>query len=178
MAVMTQRAYARKRGTALSTVQRAISSGRITTLGDGRIDSDAADQEWTANTKTRGPVVRPQQDDDQEAFGAAQYTKARAVREHYQARLAKIEYEEKIASLVSKDEVKIAQFNIDRQRRDAMLNLADRVCAGIAAEIKDMLIAAGLPPERADKMDMARVHEILSVEIRKGLNDYADSLAN
>ena len=118
------------------------------------------------------------QEDDQEAFGAAQYTKARAVREHYQARLAKIEYEEKVASLVSKDEVKIAQFNIDRQRRDAMLNLADRVCAGIAAEIKDMLIAAGLPPERADKMDMARVHEILSVEIRKALNDYADSLAN
>jgi hypothetical protein len=178
MAVLTQRAYARKRGTALSTVQRAISSGRITTLPDGRIDSDQADQEWAANTKTRGPVVRHQQEDDQEAFGAAQYNKARAVREHYQARLAKIEYEEKVGSLVSKDEVKIAQFNIDRQRRDAMLNLADRVCAGIAAEIRDMLIAAGLPPERADKMDMARVHEILSVEIRKGLNDYADSLAN
>ena len=81
-----------------------------------------ADQDWAANTKTRGPVVRHQPEDDQEAFGAAQYTKARAVREHYQARLAKIEYEEKVASLVSKDEVKIAQFNIDRQRRDAMLN--------------------------------------------------------
>jgi hypothetical protein len=167
MAVLSQRAYARHRGTARSTVQKAISSGRISVLPDGRIDSDQADQEWAANTKTRGPVVRHQPDDDQEAFGAAQYTKARAVREHDQARLAKIEYE-----------VKIAQFNIGRQRRDSMLNLADRVCAGIAAEIKDMLIAAGLPPDRADKIDMACVHEILSVEIRKGLNDYADSLAN
>lgn len=43
-------------------------------------------------------------------FGAAQYTKARAVREHYQARLAKLEYEEKVASLISKDEVQVATF--------------------------------------------------------------------
>ena len=178
MAVMTQRAYARKRGTALSTVQRAISSGRISTLPDGRIESDQADQDWAANTKTRGPVVRHQPEDDQEAFGAAQYTKARAVREHYQARLSKIEYEEKVASLVSKDEVKIAQFNIDRQRRDAMLNIADRTCAAIAAEVKDILIAAGVPPEKADAIDMSRIHEIMVTEIRKGLNDYADGLVN
>src|ERR1039457_3161627 len=110
MAVMTQRAYARKRGTALSTVQRAISSGRISTLPDGRIESDQADQDWAANTKTRGPVVRHQPEDDQEAFGAAQYTKARAVRVHYQARLAKIEYEEKVAKLVPGDEVQVAEI--------------------------------------------------------------------
>ena len=69
-------------------------------------------------------------------------------------------------------------MSIDRQRRDAMLNLADRVCAGIAAEVKELLIAAGMLPESADKMNMARVHEILNIEIRKGLNEYADALAN
>jgi hypothetical protein len=180
MAVLSQRAYARHRGVGLSTVQKAISSGRISVLPDGRIDSDAADQEWEANTHKRGPVMgtRRQPEEDSDGFGAAQYTKARAVREHYQARLAKIEYEEKVGSLVSKDEVKIAQFNIDRQRRDAMLNLADRVCAAIAAEVKDIILAAGVPAERADAMDMSRVHEILTSEIRKGLNDYSDSLVN
>lgn len=180
MAILSQRAYARHRGTSLSTVQKAITSGRVSVLPDGRIDSDAADQEWEANTHKRGPVMgtRRQPEDDGDGFGAAQYTKARAVREHYQARLAKIEYEEKVASLVSKDEVKIAQFNIDRQRRDSMLNIADRVCASVAAEVKDILIAAGLPPEKADAIDMARVHEIMMVEIRKGLNDYSDSLVN
>lgn len=149
-------------------------------MPDGRIDSDAADQEWEANTHRRGPVIgtRRQPEDDGDGFGAAQYTKARAVREHYQARLAKIEYEEKVGTLVSKDEVKIAQFNIDRQRRDAMLNLADRTCAAIAAEVKDILLAAGVLPEKADAIDMSRIHEIMVTEIRKGLNDYADGLIN
>jgi formaldehyde-activating enzyme involved in methanogenesis len=67
---------------------------------------------------------RPPRDED-EVFGAAQYTKARAVREHYQARLAKLEYEEKVASLVSKDEVQVATFNTFRQYRDGMLNIPD-----------------------------------------------------
>ncbi len=180
MAALSQRAYARHRGTSLSTVQKAINTGRISVLPDGRIDSAAADQEWEAKTHKRGPVMgaRRQSDDESDAFGAAQYTKARAVREHYQARLAKIEYEERVGSLVSKDEVKIAQFNIDRQRRDAMLNIADRTCAAIAAEVKEILIAAGVPPEKADAIDMSRVHEILVTEIRKGLNDYADGLVN
>ncbi len=180
MAVLSQRAYARYRGTSLSTVQKAIHSGRVTVLPDGRIDADTADREWEANTKKRGPVMgaRRQPDDDGDAFGAAQYTKARAVREHYQARLAKIEYEEKVGSLVSKDEVKIAQFNIDRQRRDAMLNIADRVCAAIAAEARDLMLAAGVPAEKTNGMDMARVHTILMSEIRKGLNDYADALTD
>lgn len=180
MAVLSQRAYAKYRGTALSTVQKAITSGRISVLPDGRIDSDVADQEWEANTKKRGPIVgaRRQPEEDNDGFGAAQYTKARAVREHYLARLAKIEFEEKVGSLVSKDEVKIAQFNIDRQRRDAMLNIADRVCAAIAAEVKELLIAAGLPPERVDAMDMSRIHTIMVTEIRKGLNEYADDLVN
>lgn len=181
MAVLSQRAYARHRGVGLSTVQKAISSGRISVLPDGRIDSDAADRDWEANTHKRGPVVparRQPQEEDSDGFGAAQYTKARAVREHYQARLAKIEYEEKVGSLVSKDEVKIAQFNIDRQRRDAMLNIADRTCAAIAAEVKDILIAAGVPPEKADAIDMSRIHEIMVTEISKGLNDYADGLVN
>lgn len=176
MAILSQRGYARHRKMALSAVQKAISTGRISTLPDGRIDSDVADDEWEANTNAR--PARRQQDDDQDVFGAAQYSKARAVREHYQARLSKIEYEEKIGSLVSKDEIKIAQFNIDRQRRDAMLNIPDRVCAIIAAEMKDALVAAGLPAERATAIDTSRVHDILTGEIRKGLNDYADSLTD
>jgi len=48
-----------------------------------------------------GPPVakRGHKEDDISIFGASQYTKRRAVREHYQARLAKIEYEERVAKL-------------------------------------------------------------------------------
>jgi hypothetical protein len=160
MAVLSQRAYAKHRGVALSAVQKAISTGRISTMADGRIDPGVADGEWAANTKARPPAVRHQADDDQDAFGAAQYSKARAVREHYQARLAKIDYEERIGNLVSKDEVQVAAFNTHRVIRDAMLNVPDRVAAMLAAET-----------------DEAKCHEVLSTEIRKALNEFADALA-
>ena len=160
MAVLSLRAYARYRGTSLSTVQKAIHTGRISTLPDGRIDSDVADGEWEANTKARPPAMRRQGADDGDTFGAAQYSKARAVREHYQARLAKIEYEERVASLVPKDEVKVAAFNKFRQFRDAMLNIPDRVAAMLAAETEE-----------------AKCYEILATEIRKALNEFADANA-
>jgi hypothetical protein len=90
MPVMSQRAYARQRGVSVSTVQKAIGTGRIHTLPNGQIDSEIADAEWARNTQTQAPPVdrRGQQpEDDAEVFGASQYTKARAVREHYQARV-------------------------------------------------------------------------------------------
>lgn len=160
MAIMSLRAYAVHRGVALSAVQKAIAAGRIATLPDGRIESDRADTDWQQNTAQYAPAVarRGQDDDDGSGFGASQYTKARAVREHYQARLAKIEYEERIAKLVSKDEVQIAAFNKFRQFRDHLLNIPDRVAAMLAAET-----------------DAAKCYEILATEIRKALNEYADS---
>ena len=153
MAIMGLREYARHRGSALSTVQKAIRSGRIPKLADGRIDSDAADAAWKQNTTTYAPPVTRRADHEEDegaVFGASQYTKARAVREHYQARLAKIEYEERIGKLVSKDEVQVAAFNKFRQFRDAMLNIPDRVAAMLAAE-----------------PDPAKCYEILAAEIRK-----------
>jgi hypothetical protein len=160
MAVMSQRAYARHRGVAVSAVQKAIDSGRISTLPDGQIDSDAADEQWAHNTRQAAPPAsrRAHQPDDDEVFGASQYTKARAVREHYQARLAKLEFEEKTGKLVPADDVKIAAFNLFRQFRDHMLNIPDRLAAILAAEA-----------------DAAKVYEILAGEIRKALNEFADA---
>ncbi len=159
MAIMSLRAYAQHRGVALSAVQKAIHSGRISTLPDGTLDSDTADADWIRNTQTHAPqVVRRGQSEEDEGFGASQYTKARAVREHYQARLAKIDYEERTGRLVSKDEVQVAAFNKFRQFRDNLLNLPDRLAAMLAAET-----------------EAARVYEILAGEIRKALNAFADA---
>ena len=161
MAIMSLRQYARHRGVALSSVQKAIKSERIATLPDGRIDSDAADARWKQNTKAYAPAVtrRPDPEEDESSpLGASQYTKARAVREHYQARLTKIDYEERIAKLVSKDEVQVAAFNTFRQFRDHMLNIPDRLAAMLAAEA-----------------DRAKCYEILATEIRRALNDFADT---
>jgi hypothetical protein len=160
MAIVSLRGYARHRGVALSAVQKAIKSRRISVQPDGRIDSGQADIQWERNTAQHAPPVaqRGQEDDDGSSFGGSQYTKARAVREHYQARLAKIDYEERVAKLVPKDEVQVAAFNKFRQFRDHMLNIPDRVAAMVAAE-----------------SDAARCYEIIAIEIRKALNEFADS---
>ena len=157
---MSQRAYARHRDVAISTVQEAIARGRISTLPDGQIDSDVADEEWARNTRQSVPPARArrsQQEEDVDAFGASQYNKARAVREHYQARLAKLEFEEKTGKLIPADEVKVTAFNLFRRYRDHMLNIPDRLAAMLAAETVE-----------------ATVHALLTTEIRKALNDFAD----
>ena len=55
-----------------------------------------------------------------------EYSKARAVRESYLARLAKIDFEERTEKLISADEVRVASFNRFRQFRGGMLNIPDR----------------------------------------------------
>ena len=147
---MSLSAYARHRDVSLAAVQKAIKAGRISVLPNGQIDSDAADEAWERNT-------RRNVGGEGDAFGAAQYSRGAAVREHYQARLAKLEFGEKTRSLVSADEVRVAAFNKFRQFRDQMLDLADRLAAMLAAE-----------------SEPARCYEILALEVGKALNDFSD----
>jgi len=156
---MSLRQYARHRHVALNSVQKAIRAQRIETLPDGRVDSAEADAAWRRNTRVYTTALTGQHQPDAERGAAAdQYASARAVREHYEARLAKIEYEERTGRLVSKDEVQIAAFNRFRQFRDAMLNLPDRLAAQLAAESEE-----------------AKCYEILSNEVRRALNEFAGS---
>ena len=164
------RAYSRHRGVSLRAVQKAIQSGRITTTAEGKIDIAAADARWDRNTAPRPsslplPSARQQHPDLSEAIKTdtavppgLDYSRARAVRENYMARLAKIEFEERSGKLISRDEVKVAAFNRFRVFRDRMLNIPDRVAAVLAAE-----------------HDSRSVHDILSAEIRKALEEFADA---
>ena len=146
------RAYARHRGVDPMSVEKAIKSGRITRDADGEIDFEKADRDWEQNTR---PAMSPDEDNG----GLAQYSRARAIREYYQASLAKIEYEQKVGKLLPKDEVQAAAFNTYRQFREQLLNIPDRVAAIIAAETG---------------MDTKKVHEILTAEVRQALNEFAD----
>ena len=162
MAILSQRAYALHRKTALSTVQKAIATHRISTEPDGRIDAEKADREWLANTRQRQPSLwnSGQETDNEFGIGGAQYRKARAIREHYQARLAKLEYEHRKGELLRKDDVEMATFNMCRQVRDAMLNIPDRIAAAVAAEA-----------------DAAVCYEMISNEVRQALEGLSARLA-
>ncbi len=179
---MSLRAYARHRGVSLRAVQKALASGRITARQDGRLDAAATDANWTRNTAPRPlPASKPankpapvpaspqsarhhsepprrEPTEPPKLESGLEYSKARAVRESYLARLAKIDFEERTEKLVSRDEMQVAAFNRYRTFRDGMLNIPDRLAAVLAAET-----------------DPRRVHELLATEIRKALTEFSNA---
>lgn len=177
MAVMSLRAYARHRGVSIRAVQKAIAANRITTTADKKIDPVRADAEWQRNTNPKEQInmaprpERPERpaakeqpapagvtDQAPRAIAGDSYHKARAAREGYAARLAQIEYEQKIGKLVDRAAVEAEAFNRYRTFRDLILNIPDRIAPIIAAE-----------------SDTAKVHEILEAEIRTALNDFSNA---
>jgi hypothetical protein len=177
---MSLRAYARHRGVALSAVQKAIATGRIHPEPDGRIDPDKADAQWERHTRTAQPATPrvtttrpppvaqnasqpaapPQQPKASDESRGVDYHKARAVRETYSARLAKLEFEERTGKLISKDEVDIKYFQLARQLRDRMQQIPRKV----APEIVALVVA---------DPDVRGVTDILDVAIREALEDLA-----
>lgn len=170
---LSRRAYARHRGVTLQAVQKAIKAGRISVTPEGNIDPVAADADWERNTSPRpsqagsqhrlpqAPAPQPRAAAAQPAFEpgpAMEFARARAVRETYRARTDKINFEARTGALVSADEVKIAAYARFRQFRDRMLNIPDRLSAELAAE-----------------SEAARVHEMLSGEIRIALTEFSDA---
>jgi len=177
MEPLSLRGYAKHRGVSLKAVQKALASGRITKRDDGLIDPAVSDVNWARNTgprpqtsqklasasphhnvqhHTETPTREP--NDPIRLESGLEYSRARAVREGYLARLTKIEFEERTGKLVSRDEIEVAAFNKFRQFRDRMLNIPDRLAAEAAAE-----------------SDSARVHELITIEIRKALLEFSDA---
>jgi hypothetical protein len=75
------------------------------------------------------------------------YAQSRAVREAYQARLAKLDFEQRSGKLVEVDKVKAAAFRTARAVRDGMLNLPDRVAHELAHETNPAAVHARLSNE-------------------------------
>jgi len=170
-ALVSQREYARRRGVAHTTVQRAIRDGRISSV-DGKIDPAIADREWEQNTDpskprnsvigapTRrrpadGPEIPMELDggngDGRARGGSTGYSRARAAREAAKAQLAKLDLDERLGILVRTDEVKLAAFSAARTARDKLL--------GIPARIAPVLAAA----EGADEIERLLLDEIEDV---------------
>lgn len=85
------------------------------------------------------------------------FNKARAAKEIYEARIKKLDYEERLGNLVSRKSVEVEAFTAFRILRDACFNIPDRVSAQIAAET-----------------DGTVVYEILMVELRRAFEEFAN----
>lgn len=164
-------------------VQKAIKSGRISTTldekGQNKIDAEAAARDWDLNTdqsRKREPKPKDDERPGQEppppssSFGSggaggkphaqaaptasSAYASARAVREEYQARIAKIEFEKKIGKLVEADKIRLEAFQAARLTRDILLNIPNKIAHELAAE-----------------SDSARIHILLTDSITKALEE-------
>lgn len=171
------RAYARRRGVSHTAVQKAIRGGRITRLADGSIDPAMADQQWAANTdetkprnslsgdprrrRDPGGPSQPAGPAGKAGNGAdgSGYTRARGVRENYTAGLARLDYLERIASLVRSDEVQRGFFTLVRMLRDRLQGIPDRLDAKVAVV-----------------SEQSQCHEILRVEVEAILDELQTAL--
>ncbi len=88
------------------------------------------------------------------------FAQSRAVREAYQARLAKLEYEERIGKLVDAAEVKVRAFKMARSARDALMTLPDRMA-----------------PILASSTDVIEVHRLMTEDIERLCRRIADEAA-
>lgn len=159
--LLSLRAYARHRkdlglkGATHRAVQKAIADGRIegavrVVNGDAKIDPVVADQEWASKTDALrsnaggDPTTgRPLGDLDGaprvearegSSSVADQARAAQAVRLTYQAKLAELEYRQKVGELVEAALVEREQHRAARALRDRIRAIPDRMAAGLAAE--------------------------------------------
>lgn len=174
MPLMGINEYARHRECRPYSVQWAIKQGRIHLDANGKINSEEADRLWQLRTnhsmnargkdsphKTRNGALADLAGAAAEGTtGGPNFSQARAVKEHYHARLAQLEYQEKSGKLVPADQVKVEIFNRFRGLRDSLL--------AIPANVSERL---------ANTTDPHEVIQILTSEFHEFLNDFSKSSA-
>jgi hypothetical protein len=136
----------------------AAKRSHVGSRGSPRREADpkpAVKLETNQRPEESQPVAMPSADGQRMAAGPS-YAQSRAVREAYQARLAKLEFEERSGKLIEVDKVKASAFKTARTVRDGLLNLPDRIAHELAHET-----------------DPAAVHQRLSTEIRQVLDALA-----
>jgi len=84
------------------------------------------------------------------------FAQLQARREHFRAEIARLDYEERIATLVRRDAVQVDAFRIGRLVRDGMLNIPSRLAGILAAET-----------------DQRKIYDLLEREIRQALEALA-----
>jgi hypothetical protein len=172
------RAYARMRGCSLTAVQKAIASKRITTLQDGTIDPERANQEWAKNTfagqtigrrptapaPPRGGSAQPPvipQAGEVSSDPVAAYLRARAVNETFKAKVSQLEYEERTGKLI-------------------LAVRASEYAATFSAIVKDGLMAMPdrLAPMLAAVDDEKAIHRMLAAEVSVLLRKVSKAVAD
>ena len=131
-------------------------AGRRTHVGSQGSPRRALDDPRPQGVDATGATARDDEIEDDGGdvliHGAMTLNEAKTAKAILDARLARIEVEQKSGQLLPVADVKASAFRVGRQIRDTLMNIPDRVAAELAHET-----------------DPARVHERLRAEIRLAL---------
>ena len=133
--------YAEHRNVSVVAVRKAIKSGRITLNQNKKLDQKLADSQWFENTN---PAKQRNSADNNSSDDKISYHRSRAIREDYNAKLTKLQFERESGKLIPIEEVKIQAFNSGRRIRDRLLNMPDHIAPHLVSktsifEIKNIL---------------------------------------
>ncbi len=150
--LINKSAYARLRGCDEKAVRKAINEGRISLIG-GKIDPEVADIQWARNTRARvmsnsaagaagqttcepGSDVPTTPDAPGAAAGGGSdpsYMKFRMRREEADAQIAEMNAAKMRGSMLMRQDVDRAMFEIGREIRDRLTASARRIAAEVAS---------------------------------------------
>lgn len=89
------------------------------------------------------------------------YQKSKAAREFFNAKIARLNYEERAGTLVDAAQVKAESFKIGRRVRDSMLGLPERVAAELANMTEPREIAVYLKEQIAGALkDLDNINNV------------------
>jgi hypothetical protein len=151
---LTIKDYALHRSTSVTAIRKAIKAGRITPNKNNKLDPIVADRQWFDNTDPAKQRKEVNEVTGKASSYGPNYHQSRAIKEAYNARLTKLQFEKESKKLISADEVKISAFNAGRMVRDRILNIPDRVI-----------------PNLIGKTDIFEMKEILKTELVKALEE-------
>lgn len=162
MAIVSKSEFARRKGISPAMVTKLCRSGRIPVLKSGKLDFDKASaayeasrqvgREVSAENGKRGHGISSEQpelpaDDAGLAGGtsgvAVQFNKAKTAEKIYQAKLKRLEFEEKEGSLIAKDTVRDDAFLAANELRSRLFSIAPRAaprCEGKTAREIERII--------------------------------------
>jgi len=166
MTLLSMHQYAKHRGVTVQAVSKAVKNQRITCArnekGHALIDPAVADRQWAENSEgVRPNYGLPSGDPPPQAEGpkGPSVYQSAAILKAYQARLAKLEFDEKSAKLHDVEQCKRDSFKVARSVRDALMGIPDRLSAEMAGET-----------------DQFKIRQRLETEIRQALETLAVEL--
>lgn len=96
-----------------------------------------------------------------QAAAIPSFAQSRAIREAYAARLTRLEYDQRSAKLVDKNELKMRLAKLHMALRDSLRTIPDRVAPIVAAET-----------------DQAKIHAMLLKEIGQALESLSNAVGD